>query len=163
MSPLTDAESQDRVVAVLSCERLIHQFAWHLDQGSPATEIAALFAEDGIWELPTHGLRSEGRAELARYFGSFSPQITSRRLCTNVMVDVLGPDEARGTSYFTTFRVDGPPTGDGPPPPPPVTQVGYYTDVFRRVEGEWRIARRTTTVTFAAPMPRTDANVTVGR
>lgn len=74
MSPLTDAESQDRVVAVLSCERLIHQFAWHLDQGSPATEIAALFAEDGIWELPTHGLRSEGRAELARYFGSFSPR-----------------------------------------------------------------------------------------
>lgn len=44
-----------------------------------------------------------------------------------------------------------------------MTQVGYYTDVFRRVEGEWRIARRTTTVTFAAPMPRTDANVTVGR
>ncbi|NIY69425.1 nuclear transport factor 2 family protein [Streptomyces malaysiensis] len=158
-----EVEPLTRILVTQNCERLINEFAWHLDQGSPSSDIAALFTEDGVWELPTHGLRAEGRAELARYFGSFSAQIVSRRLCTNIMVDVLGPDDARGTSYFTTFRIDGPPAAGGPPPPPPVTQVGYYSDTFRRVNGKWHIARRSTAVTFAAPMPRTDAPTVVHR
>ncbi|MFF3569286.1 nuclear transport factor 2 family protein [Nocardia jiangxiensis] len=139
-----------------ACEQLIHSFAWHLDQHSPPERIADLFTIDGIWELPSNELRAEGRDELVRYFGAFSPAIVSRRLCTNVLFELTATDTARASSYFTTFRVDGA-SGNGPLPVPPVTQVGMYSDQFRCVDGTWLIARRTTSATFVAPMPRVQA------
>lgn len=139
--------------ALWECEQVVHRFAWYLDQGLPAQEIASLFTPDGIWELPAAGLHAEGHDGLVRYFGAFSDRVVSRRVCSNVILTAHGPDEVHGTSYFTTFRIDGVPHGSGTLPVPPVTQVGVYTDVFRRRAGRWLIAHRRTEATFAAAMP----------
>ena len=142
-----------RLLAERACERLLLDFVRRLDLGVPA-EVAELFTEDGVWEWPAGGRRVQGRAELARYFGSRPADRLSRRLCTNVLVTVRNAEHAEGTSYFTTYRVGGW-TGELQPPPAP-TQVGYYEDVFRRVDGRWLLASRTTFLAFGGPTPRAD-------
>lgn len=156
MTALVTVSSIEDIAALRACEQLIYLFAWHLDSGSPATAIAGLFTEDGIWELPAGGRRVEGRDGLIRYFGGFSKKIVSRRVCSNVIFQSAGPKEIRATSYFSTFRVDGVPERPGPLPVPPVTQVGVYTDLFRRVDGTWLIHHRSTDAIFTAPMPLLD-------
>jgi hypothetical protein len=140
----------DQLLAERACARLIAGFVRHLDVGAPS-DVATLFTEDGVWEWPGGDRRIAGRAALAEYFGSRPPDRLSRRLCTDVLVDVLGPDEARSTCSFVTFRIDG--WTGALLPPPPATQVGGYADRFRRVGGEWLLARRTLTLTFGGPTP----------
>ena len=140
-----------RLLAERACERLLVEFVSRLDLGDPA-EVAALFTEDGVWEWPVGGRRVQGRDDLARYFGSRPADRLSRRLCTNVLVTVRSPDDATATSYFATYRVDGW-AGELAPPPAP-TQVGHYEDVFRRVDGVWLLASRTTVLAFGGPTPR---------
>jgi hypothetical protein len=139
------------LLAERACARLIAEFVRHLDLDTPS-DVAALFTEDGVWEWPGGDRRIAGRAALAEYFGSRPPDRLSRRLCTNVLVDVLGPDEARSTCSFVTFRVDG--WTGGLLPPPPATQVGDYLDRFRRVDGTWLLERRTLVLAFGGPTAR---------
>ena len=148
------ADPVARLLAERACERLLLEFVRRLDLGSPA-EVAALFTDDGVWEWPAGGRRVQGRDELSRYFGSRPADRLSRRLCTNALVTVTSADHAEATSYFTTYRVDGW-TGRVQPPPPP-TQVGHYEDVFRRVDGVWLLASRTTVLAFGGATPRADS------
>ena len=141
----------ERMLAERACERLVGEFARRLDLGTPAA-VAELFTEDGVWEWPLGRRRVQGRADLARYFGSRPPDRLSRRLTTNVLVDVLDATRAAATSYLTTYRVDGWAGELGPPPPP--TQVGHYVDVLRRVDGVWLLAHRTTHLAFGGETPR---------
>ena len=72
----------------------------------------------------------------------------------NVVIDVLGPDEAVGMSYMVNYRYDHPsgvpsdlaPTGD------PV-YIGEYRDRFVRTDGGWRFQQRRTELAFAQPSP----------
>jgi hypothetical protein len=141
----------DQLLAERACARLIAEFVRRLDLGTPS-DVAELWTEDGVWEWPGGDRRIAGRAALAEYFGARPADRLSRRLCTNVLVDVLGPDDAEATSSFVTFRVDG--WTGGLLPPPPATQVGHYADRFRRVDGRWLLAHRTTVLAFGGPTPR---------
>lgn len=49
----------------------------------------------------------EGRGALRAYFGARPADRLSHRMMANVLVTVDSPTEARATSYFTTYRVDG--------------------------------------------------------
>ncbi|KUN05078.1 hypothetical protein AQI95_16365 [Streptomyces yokosukanensis] len=146
-------EPFERLLAERACERLVVDFVHRLDLGEPAT-VAALFAEDGAWEWPPpgDGRRIEGREALGAYFGSRPADRLSRRLMSNVLVTVTGPDTASAVSYFSTYRIDGH-RGDMVPAGPPV-QVGHYEDVFRRIDGTWLIASRTLHLPFAGDTPK---------
>ncbi|MDX6315768.1 MAG: hypothetical protein QOF44_5232, partial [Streptomyces sp.] len=74
------------------------------------------------------------------------------RMCTNVLVDVDSATTATATSYFATYRVDGYTGGMLPPQLP--TNVGHYEDAFRKVEGEWLLARRVTCLPFGTETHR---------
>lgn len=126
---------------------LVHR----LDLGEPA-DAAELFTPDGEWEWPAGERRVAGREALRACFGGRPTDRLSRRLVTNVRIDVHGPDAARGTSYLTTFRVDGH-RGEPLPPGPPV-QVGHYGDTFERRDVAWRLAHRTRYLAFAGPTPK---------
>jgi hypothetical protein len=107
---------------------------------------------DGVWEWPHGDRRIEGRGALRTYFGSRPADRLSRRMCTNVLVDVDSATTATATSYFATYRVDGYTGGMLPPQLP--TNVGHYEDTFRKVEGEWLLARRVTFLPFGAETQR---------
>ena len=71
----------------------------------------------------------------------------SRHVSSNIAVDVTGPDEATGLSYFTLYRHVGHkprvPDLDGQP-----VILGQYTDRFVRTADGWRIAHRRADVGF---------------
>lgn len=152
----TEPESLDpveRLLAERACERLILDFIRRLDIGEPAT-VAELFTPDGVWEWPEGERLIEGRDALRAYFGSRPADRLSRRMCTNILVTLDSPTTATATTYFATYRVDGWTGGMLPPRLP--ANVGHYEDAFRKVDGEWLLARRTTFLPFGGPTARVD-------
>ena len=144
-------DSLQWLLAERACERLLVDFVHRLDLGEPAS-VAELFTEDGSWEWPEGGRLVEGRAALRAYFGARPADRLSRRLMSNILVTVTGPDTATAVSYFSTHRVDGY-TGGMVPAGPPV-QVGHYSDTFRQVEGAWLLRTRVLFLPFGGPTPR---------
>jgi hypothetical protein len=133
------------------CERVIYRAALYLDDPGRRREVADLFTEDGVIEVPSTGKRVAGRAAIADYFGAFSPKLVSRRLSTNVLVEVDG-ERADATSYFAAFNLLG--AGGPGMMPPPISQVGVYRDAFALEDGRWKIARRVVDVTYAEAVPK---------
>lgn len=101
---------------------------------------------------PQGGRRIEGRGALREYFGSRPADRLSRRMCTNILVTVDSPTTATATSYFATYRVDGYTGGMLPPRLP--ANVGHYEDTFRKENGAWLLATRTTFLPFGGPTER---------
>lgn len=124
----------EQLLAERACERLIVEFVRRLDLGVPGS-VAELFTLDEVWAWPEGGRRVEGRDALREYFGSRPADRLSRRMSTNVLVDVVSTEGATATSYFATYRVDGYTGGMVAPRLP--ANVGHYEDSFRKVEGEW--------------------------
>lgn len=139
----------DRLLAEHACQRLILDFMRRLDLGRPSS-VAELFTEDGVWEWPDGGRRVQGRAALGDYFGSRPADRLSRRMCTNILVDVESASVAVATTYFATYRVDGYTEGTMIPARLPVN-VGHYEDTFRLVDGSWLLARRKLVLPFGGP------------
>ncbi|KOU57585.1 hypothetical protein ADK57_39115 [Streptomyces sp. MMG1533] len=144
-------DPMERLLAERACERLILDFVHRLDLGEPSS-VAALFTEDGTWEWPEGDRLVKGRDALRQYFGSRPADRLSRRMMSNVLVEVVSPDTATATSYFTTYRIDGH-EGDMVPAGPPV-QVGHYRDAFhRRRDGTWLLSARVLHLAFGGPTP----------
>ncbi|MBL1100313.1 nuclear transport factor 2 family protein [Streptomyces coffeae] len=141
----------DRLLAERACERLIIDFLHRLDLGDPSS-VAELFTVDGVWEWPAGNRRVEGREALGTHFGSRPADRLSRRLTSNIAVTVESATAATATSYFATYRVDGYAEGIVPTRLP--SNVGHYEDTFRKVEGRWLLASRTTHLAFGGPTGR---------
>ncbi|MGK4585096.1 nuclear transport factor 2 family protein [Kitasatospora sp. HPMI-4] len=138
----------ETLFAERACERLIVDFLRRLDLGDPGS-VADLFTADGVWEWPHGERRVQGREALRAYFASRPADRLSRRMCGNILVTVVSPDAATATSYFATYRVDGYTGGMLPPMLP--ANVGHYEDTFRKVDGRWLLATRTTFLPFGGP------------
>ncbi|MFG2527444.1 nuclear transport factor 2 family protein [Streptomyces sp. NPDC048516] len=152
-----ETEALDPMECLLTeraCERLIVDFVRRLDLGDPGS-VADLFTPDGVWEWPHGDRRVQGRDALRSYFGSRPEDRLSRRMCTNILVTATSSTTATATTYFATYRVDGYQEGMVPPRPP--AQVGHYEDTFRKVDGGWLLATRTTFLPFAGPTQRLGA------
>ncbi|MFB6779324.1 nuclear transport factor 2 family protein [Streptomyces sp. NPDC056352] len=139
------------LLAERACGRLVIEFVRRLDLGEPGT-VAELFTPDGTWEWPVGGRRVEGREALRAYFDGRPADRLSRRMCTNILVTVDSATSASSTTYFATYRVDG--RGDGLPLPRLPANVGHYEDTFRKVDGVWLIASRTTFLAFGGATER---------
>lgn len=144
-------DALETMLAEHECQRLLVEFIRRLDLGDPGS-VAELFTPDGTWEWPGGSRLIRGREELRTYFGSRPADRMSRRLCTNVLIDIESPVRATGTSYLVTYRVDGY-QGEMVPPPSPAN-VGHYEDTFEHHDGRWLLARRVTQLPFGADTPR---------
>ncbi|MGX1269660.1 nuclear transport factor 2 family protein [Streptomyces phaeoluteigriseus] len=141
----------EQLLAERACQRLLLDLVRRLDFLEPAS-VADLFTEDGTWAWPAGDRLVRGREALRAYFGSRPADRLSRRLMSNVLVEVTSADTASATSYFTTYRVDGYDGGTVPAGPP--VQIGHYEDAFRRsADGDWLLETRTVFLPFAGPTP----------
>ncbi|MGW7130187.1 nuclear transport factor 2 family protein [Streptomyces bobili] len=141
----------EQLLAERACQRLLLDLIRRLDFQEPAS-VAELFTEDGTWAWPAGDRLIRGREALRTYFGSRPADRLSRRLMSNVLVEVTSADTASATSYFTTYRVDG--CGDGTVPAGPPVRIGHYEDAFRRsAEGDWLLQARTVFLPVAGPTP----------
>lgn len=146
--------ANDALIALLderACERLVIDYTHLVDFGE-AARIADLFTADGVWEA--EGARMEGRDAIRAGFGARQgvTRRTSRHVCTNVAITLVGPDEATGVSYLVNYRHDSASgTAELPAPVGHPKFVGEYHDRFVRTQDGWRFAHRRCTLAFVRP------------
>jgi hypothetical protein len=136
----------DELLIIKECQRLLILYAdavncWNLEG------FVALFTEEGVWQRPRSPALI-GHAEIRRFMeGQPKPRVL-RHVNGHGLIDVESTDRARGVSMTTVY--DTPGTHELPAPFTGPNMVVEYRDVFVRDLGRWRIARRDTTVVFAA-------------
>lgn len=118
------------------CARLINLYA-QLNDASRWEEATALFTPDGRLTRPSAPDEPiVGREAILAAFLARRPR-TTRHFCSNVVIDVAGPDSATGRSAMLLFT-----SKEGPP------LVGGFEDRFVRTDEGWRFAERRGTLTF---------------
>ena len=98
----------------IAIEQLIQRHAWLIDHGE-ADKVGELFAEDGA----LYGIGSDkiGRAAIAgwgRERAAMSER-RSRHVQSNILIEPVAPDAARGSVALTLYRHDGPGPGSATP------------------------------------------------
>jgi hypothetical protein len=137
--PLTLIE---RIEIQLACERLVHAYCRALDQGD-MDAAADLFASHGSFARPTApDAVIAGREAIRASLRARPATLRTRHLSTNVIVEVEGPDAARGVSYLT--MVSTTPAEGATPPHESRGPVwfGEMRDRFVRENGEWKFLER---------------------
>lgn len=125
-----------------ACERIIHAYSRALDLGDMSAA-ADFFAENGSMARPmAPTVVIQGREAIRAALLTRPKTLLTKHLATNVMIDVISSDEARGLSYLTMISTT-PPAGTDPPwiTAGPL-YFGEFADRFVRENGEWKILER---------------------
>lgn len=137
-----------------ACERLSIAYARHVDLDEHEAFVE-LFADDAVLVL---GRSFDGKAAIRRSMGRRRADLRSRHVLTNVLVDVVDEDHARGITYLTLYRHIGPESSQpGPIAHARPAAVGEYLDEFVRTPAGWRFARREISLAFRDPAAFPDA------
>ena len=143
--PSLDTIVRDETADRVAIEQLVIEYYYLLDHGR-ATEIAALFTPDAVFDNPNMGLRAVGREAIAAYYARRAAEPrTTRHISTNLRLVFETSDRASGTRTILYYRGDG----DTPPFPAEPGSVGEYREVFQRgADGKWRFASRKSQLLF---------------
>lgn len=127
-----------RLLIERECARLPLLFALHADQGDHAA-LAALFTQDCVFARPFQPDHPfHGRDRVQAIFRD-RPPILVRHIVTNVLVDVVNADEARGTNYLAMLSSHAAVT---PPQEAGGLYVGGFEDRYVRTADGWKFASR---------------------
>jgi len=144
-----DLSPADRLAIEWQCEKLVRSFA-NLSDAKDADGLAALFTEDGAFARPTDPANPiRGREAIRASFAGRPKERLTRHLCANTVIEVLGPDRARGHSTVLLFTAKADPASSAPPVADAVQLVGEYRDTFALVDGRWHFAERVGSVTLS--------------
>jgi SnoaL-like domain len=125
-----------------ACERIVYAYARALDLGEMGAA-ADFFAENGSMARPMAPEQVvQGRETIRAALLTRPKTLLTKHLATNVMIDVVSRDEARGLSYLTMISTT--PPGDGVAPFVSAGPVyfGEFKDRFVRERGEWKFLER---------------------
>ena len=130
---------QDR----LAIEQLIQRHAWLIDHGE-ADKVGELFAQDGaLYGVGPDKIGRPAIAEWGRQRAAMSER-RSRHVQSNMLIEAVAPDSARGWLVLTLYRHDGPDQGSATP-----LLIAEYADRYaRETDGTWLFAERRLTVLF---------------
>ena len=105
-----------------------------------------LFTEDGVLDV---GTPLKGRAAIRKAMIKRPDELRSRHVLTNIFVDVVDENSARGISYLTLYRHVGPECLLGQPVDfSGPAAVGHYEDQFARTRDGFRIKHRKLHLSF---------------
>lgn len=117
------------------CARLIAHYA-NANDAADWEVVAGMFAPDGRMSRPTAPDEwVEGREAILAAFRARPPRAT-RHLCTNVVVEVLGPDLARSESAMALYLSHE------------TARIGSFHDLFVRTAEGWKFKERRGTLAF---------------
>ena len=126
---------------------LVARYTWAGDRGR-STELAALFALDGVLDVGDHGGRWEGRDQITERLDEVAEQVARsgstpgpvRHHVSSLVIDVVTATEATASSYFLVLTAIG------------VDHWGRYRDrAVMGVDGIWRFAERSVRVDGHTP------------
>ena len=126
--------ASDALLIERACERVVIDSARCNDERRWA-QLANLYTPTGVVVRP-NGQRLEGREAIEAAYAAGSPDRVTRHLCTNLRVEVDGPDAAHATT--TVLIVAGTRSGDSDT----TYRVGEFADRFERTAEGWKIAER---------------------
>jgi hypothetical protein len=125
-----------------ACERVIYAYSRALDLGDMSAA-ADFFAENGSMARPmAPGVVIQGREAIRAALLTRPKSLLTKHLATNVMIDVVSRDEARGLSYLTMISTTPPAGADGPHVTAGPLYFGEFADRFIRERGVWKILER---------------------
>ncbi len=127
-----------RLLIERECARLPVLFALHADSGDHAA-LADLFTEDCEFARPFQPDHPfHGRDRVQAIFRD-RPPILVRHIVTNVLVDVIDENRARGSNYLAMLSSHA---STVPPQEAGGLYVGGFEDDYVRVAGAWKFHRR---------------------
>ena len=121
---------------------LLHRYCWAVDKGT-LTEVMELF-HDPCTLILAPGKQYEGKAAVQRWYDVYlqNRMEVLRHLIHN-QVSVIDGDTATSKSYFDAV---GDLKGES------ISVAGYYEDILRRVEGEWKFTEKIIRLDFLVPI-----------
>ena len=131
----------ERIEIERACERIVHAYSRALDLGDMSAA-ADFFAENGSMARPMAPNQViQGRESIRAALLTRPKTLLTKHLATNVMIDVVSRDEARGLSYLTMISTT---PGDAVAPFVSAGPVyfGEFKDLFVREGGEWKFLER---------------------
>ncbi|MGO9930769.1 MAG: nuclear transport factor 2 family protein [Steroidobacteraceae bacterium] len=131
----------ERIEIERACERIVHAYSRALDLGDMSAA-ADFFAERGSMARPmTPNQIIQGRENIRAALLTRPRTLLTKHLATNVMIEVVSRDEARGLSYLTMISTT---PGDAVAPHVSAGPVyfGEFKDRFVREGGEWKFLER---------------------
>jgi len=127
----------ERLTIERACQRLVLEFARFNDSWDHEA-LAALFTDDCVFARPLDPDHPyHGRAAVHAIFRDRKARLT-RHVMTNILIDVVSADEARGNSYVTMIsspNTEGPQPGEG-------IFFGGFDDGFVRTAQGWKFKSR---------------------
>jgi SnoaL-like domain len=131
----------ERIEIERACEHIVYAYSRALDLGDMSAA-ADFFAEKGSMARPMAPEQIiQGRETIRAALFSRPRTLLTKHLATNVMIDVVSRDEARGLSYLTMISTT---PGDAAAPYISTGPVyfGEFKDRFVRESGEWKFLER---------------------
>ena len=105
-----------------------------------------LFAEDGVLDT---GRPLVGNLAIVKAMQKRPDELRSRHVLTNIFIDVIDADHARGISYLSLYRLIGQESLEaGPVPFTGPAAIGHYEDRFKRTDQGWRFEHRKLMLAF---------------
>ncbi len=139
------SDQRDDDAARRACERLVIDSAAHNDAGDWQA-LGLVYADDGELVRPS-GQTVSGRSAIIEAYQAGPADRLTRHACTNIAIDITGPDTATGRTVVLLFVADPQPDGEAGRSRTTVgPAVGEFADDFRLTDDGWRIARRVATI-----------------
>ncbi|RZA35350.1 MAG: nuclear transport factor 2 family protein [Lysobacteraceae bacterium] len=123
-----------------TCTDLISHYAY-LNDERRFEELAALFTEDALLFRPSApGQAIQGREAILAAFRKRPADTITFHVCSDILIDVLDADRARGRSRI--LLLSAPRASDGTTPQAGVPVPGVFKDRFALTEDGWKFAER---------------------
>ena len=132
-------DDMQRLLIEKQCESLSVRFANYVDLGM-AEAVSELFSSDGKFSRAGQSL--DGPEQVKAFLSQRPASRVTRHICTNISVDVISANEARGITYFLLFEGTQDPSTDGPLPLKSPAALGEYHDRFVLTDAGWKIRER---------------------
>lgn len=136
--------AEDRLRCERECTRLCHDFAAAVD-GREYAAFVDLFVADGIFERA--GVASCGHEAIRSFLGTRAADRVTRHACSNIRIDMTGPDTATGASLALMYQATAAAPGQSPLPVSAPIVVDYADD-YVLTGGSWKFERRKATIIF---------------
>ncbi|MDO9406156.1 MAG: nuclear transport factor 2 family protein [Polaromonas sp.] len=136
--------ADDLLRCELACTRLCNDFVWTVDNSRYA-DFVSLFVPEGVFVRAGQAFR--GHAALRAFLDARPTGRITRHACSNIRIDMTGPDSATGTCCAIMFHA---PAGDDPVAAltAALPVVVDYLDRFVRTDAGWRFIEREAVVVF---------------
>jgi 3-phenylpropionate/cinnamic acid dioxygenase small subunit len=129
------------------CESLCIAYARAIDFRD-YDDFVMLFVEDATLDL---GRAMHGREAISASIAARPDNLRSRHVISNVFIDVVDENQARGICYLTLYRSLAASSKQEPVETTQPAAVGHYQDQYTLTRDGWRFQSRTFHLAFQDP------------